>query len=207
MERRSEMHFSAIVRASLSIMFFLLFSSNLCLAESPTPEELCRKRNAASCEASGLKFFIEDDCPRGTRTLRPKGTERCEQSGQNTMAEKKPQADTAVIQGAQPAVAEASRPQPEAGTGFFGSAYFFLLLIGLIQGVISRAAAGPLAAVLIVMPLLGTWALLSAMAAPAGTAEYWAQAGMVLLQTVLFSMAGWAAGMAIRMGVLKLPFR
>jgi hypothetical protein len=207
MDRKGEMSFSVIARSSLSIVLFLLIGSNLCRADTPTAEELCRKRNAASCEASGLTFFIEEGCPRGTKTLRPKGTERCEQLRENTAAESRPQADAVRAPSAPLAVAETAKPGPEAASGFFGSAYFFVLLIGLVQGLISRAAPGPLVTVLVVMPLLGTWVMLSGAAAPPGTAAYWGPAAMVLLQTFICSVAGWGVGMAIRKAVFKLPFR
>jgi hypothetical protein len=157
---------------------------------------------------SGLKFFIEDEeCPRGVKVLRPHGHENC---SPQVGAKQFPAAlaTQSTVQSAPMASALAPVATEEtAETNFLSSPYFFLLLIGLLQGLISRAALGPVLTVAVVMPLLAGWVLLPDSSAQLLPAAYWAYAAMLLLKTFLCSMAGWGAGMAIRMGVFKLPFR
>lgn len=192
----------------LGWLLFALLLGQVCLADTPTPEALCRQRNAASCEMSGLKFFIEDEeCPRGAKVLRPHGHENCSPQVP-VQVNQLPGAVPGAVQSAPTASGFAPVATEEtAAANFWSSPYFYLLLIGLLQGLISRAALGPVLTVAVVMPLLAGWVLLPDRSAQLLPAAYWAYAAMLLLKTFLCSMAGWGAGMAIRMGVFKLPFR
>jgi len=192
----------------LGWLLFSLLLGQVCLADTPTPEALCRQRNAASCEISGLKFFIEDEeCPRGAKVLRPHGHENCSpQVGEKQLPGAL--ATPSAVQSAPTVnVLAPVATEETAAANFWSSPYFYLLLIGLLQGLISRAALGPVLTVAVVMPLLAGWVLLPDRSAQLLPAAYWAYAATLLLKTFLCSMAGWGAGMAIRMGVFKLPFR
>jgi hypothetical protein len=198
MKIKIDRNFSAIIRLSLWIAASSLWFCSACQADTPTPEELCRQRNAASCEINGLKFFIEDNCPKGAKVLRAKGKERCENLTENFKADNKIQV-----------IAESRKLEPlpqsnandlsgEESANFFDSPYFYLLIIGLFQGLINRAGLGPLIIMIVVMPLLSTWVIMYGIQLQPVESLYW-----VLLKTILYGMGGWVIGAVARFGLLK----
>lgn len=183
----------------LTFIALLLLSANVCKAEEKSAEELCRQRNLASCEISGLKFFIDDDCPRGAKVLRPKGRERCDQLAAGVTA-----AASAVM------VAPPVQPQHEASpaaadesSGFWGNILYVLAVVGFLQGLSTRVGLWPLLFVAVILPLLATWGWVSDTYSHAISAEYLVYTGKEFLWHSLFSVAGWITGSALHYGLLK----
>jgi hypothetical protein len=204
MSDKVNLKFSAICNLSAAVVIYGLFGSSFCQADTPTAEELCRQRNSASCEINGLRFFIEDDCPKGARILRPKGTERCELLAENVKAVNTTNTEAAVKDIAQVSDSSAAMPPQQTDSGLFENPFFVVAVIGLLQGLISRAGWGPFIIVALVMPVIVTWATVAS--APVNTvgAEYWGYIGLALLKIFASSMLGWGAGLAAHRGLLKL---
>lgn len=190
-------------RYSVMFLLFFLTIASLCRADAKTPEELCRQRNAASCEVSGLKFFIEDGCPKGAKVLRPKGNERCDQfSAKVESAVESP----TVFDGLKPVPVQESAPasaSEEAPAGYWKNIFFVLAVIGLLQGLITQAGVWPFVFVAVMMPLIATWGMLSGADVQAGGGEYFVSFAMEFLWNFLFCVAGWLAGIALRYGFFK----
>lgn len=202
MDRMVSMKFLAIFSLNVAVVVCSFLSSNLCQADTPTAEELCRQRNTASCEINGLRFFIEDDCPKGAKILRPKGTERCELLAGNATGANTVQTETAVKGAAQVADVAPAIPPQQAASGIFENPFFVVAVIGLLQGLISRAGWGPFIIVAVVMPVIVTWATVASV--NTAGAEYWGSIGLALLKIFVCSMLGWGAGLAAHRGLLKL---
>jgi hypothetical protein len=186
-----------------SCVVVALLLANVCLADEPTAGELCRKRNAASCEINGLQFFMtEQECPRGAKVLRPRGKERCDNLAETAKNAENVQVQSAVSP-ASPAAASAM-PQQEEGGGLFKVPFLVVAVIGLMQGLISRPGWGQFVIVGGVMPLLVTWGMVSGVQVQADGMGYFGYLGMEFLRTFLFALAGWGAGLALRSGLLKL---
>lgn len=196
------------VRGHLLIVIFLLLNS-IAHAQAKTPEELCIERNAASCEINGLKFIVtEEECPRGAKVLRTHGHERCDQlSVQKSAVEKKP---GTVEKSKESAVEAASSPVPvqqDSSPAIWENPYFILALIGLLQGMISRANVATFIIVGVVMPVIATWAMMSGVKFPNGMTAALAITGVGFAGFFLVSIAGWIAGLGLHRGVLKLLYR
>lgn len=188
---------------SLFFLIAVLFA-HAATAVAMTAEEACRQRNAASCEANGLKFFMtEQECPRGVKVLRKLGHEDCSKFAQSASAVQ----DTKTAAQAQEteAVKVSADVADNTSTGedWWGNPYFMLALVGLLQGMVTRLSIGSAVIVMLVMPLLGTWSIVSGTSFPGGMMSNAAYIAMELLGTFLFSMAGWAVGALIR----KLAYR
>lgn len=187
------------------IMFFILFLTgiSLCRADAKTPEELCRQRNAASCEVGSLKFFIEEGCPKGAKILRPKGNERCDQLfAKVESAVKSP----TVFEGVKPVPVQESAPasaREEEHAGYWKNIFFVLAAIGLLQGLITQAGVWPFVFVAVMMPLITAWGMLSGADIRPGGGEYFVSFAMEFLWNFLFCVAGWLAGIALRYGFFK----
>lgn len=207
MDHYGDVKFSTMVRLILSIMALGLSSSNFCQADTPTPEELCRQRNSASCEINGLKFFIEDDCPRGAKILRPKGKERCDNLTNTINADGKVLTEAQLKPVSQAIEAVPAMPKKTAEAGIFENAFFVVAVVGLLQGLISRASWGPFIIVAVVMPSIATWTMVSAASPRVVGAEYWGYIGFEFLQLLVYSMLGWGAGLAVHNGLLRLMFK
>lgn len=185
------------------VMFvvFILTSAGLCRADAKTPEELCRQRNAASCEVSGLKFFIEDDCPKGAKVLRPRGTERCAQLAAKVEAAAR---SPTAADSAKPVQVQESAPAfvaDAASGGHMKNVWFVLAAIGLLQGLITQAGLWPFVFVAVIMPLIATWGMLSGADIAGG--EYFVSFGVEFLWDFLFCVVGWLAGIALRYGFFR----
>ena len=187
-------NFLAMLRFGLLLAVSGVWICSSGQADTPTPEELCRQRNAASCEINGLKFFIEDGCPKGAKVLRAKGNERCE----NLKANNQIQVDNLSKKPDPLPVSKASDLSEEKSANFFDSPYFYLVIIGLFQGLINRAGFGPLLIMIVVMPLLSTWVILYGIQLQPVESLYW-----VLFKTLTYGMGGWAIGAVARLGLLK----
>jgi hypothetical protein len=187
------------------IAMVLMLLSVQVLAAEKTPEELCRERNASSCEINGLKFFLtEQECPQGAKILRHLGHEDC--SRFKLAMEASPPLHTADNKASKESVKDfpAAADKEQGEVIFWSNPYFVLALIGLLQGMISRFSIGSMVIVMLVMPLIGTWSMVSGVHMVGGLSANMAYIGMELLGTFLFSMAGWAAGAAIRWVAYKL---
>lgn len=85
-------------------------------ADVPTPAEECRLRNAAICELNGVRYVVDGPCPAAARTIRPPGSERCDEAPQkSSRGEPSPAlamlgAPTAATAGTVPAPGAASAP-------------------------------------------------------------------------------------------------
>jgi len=183
-----------MVRFCLLLAASGLWVWSSCQADTPTPEELCRQRNAASCEINGLKFFIEDGCPKGAKILRAKGNENCE----NLKTANQIKVDNVSKKPEPLPVSKANDLPEEKSANFFDSPYFYLVIIGLFQGLINRAGIGPLLIMIVVMPLLSTWVILYGIQLQPVESLYW-----VLFKTLTYGMGGWAIGAVARLGLLK----
>lgn len=190
-------------RYSVMFLLFFLTISSLCRAEDKTPEELCRQRNAASCEVGGLKFFIEDGCPKGAKVLRPKGNERCDQLSVTVEATAKPAAGADGVKPLPVREAAPASASEEAHAGYWKNIFFVLAVIGLLQGLITQAGVWPFVFVGVMMPLIATWGMLSGADVQAGGGEYFVSFAMEFLWNFLFCVAGWLAGIALRYGFFK----
>lgn len=183
------------------IVILLMLVSVQVWAAEKTPEELCRERNAASCEINGLRFFMTgQECPQGAKILRHLGHEDCDRF--KVAAEPQVTGGKANAEQARNLTEAADKEQGEVF--FWGNPYFVLALIGLLQGMTSRASIGSLAIVMLVMPLIGAWSIVSGAHMAGGLTANMAYIGMELLGTLLFSMAGWAVGALIRRVAYRL---
>lgn len=117
-----------------AISLALLAQASLCQAEAQTPVELCRQRNSASCEVSGLKFFIDDDCPKGAKVLRPHGKERCDDLAAKTDSAVKPQSDAVAAQPAMQHAASLPAKEAEDDTAYSWWPVLLLAVFGLLFG-------------------------------------------------------------------------
>ncbi len=186
--------------SSYAVVALLL--ANIAPANALTAEEACRQRNAASCEISGLKFFItEEECPRGAKVLRPRGKERCD-----NLAEKPAIArpHSAVSQAAPVPTSAPLALQEEAEDNFLKIPFLIVAVIGVIQGLVSRAGWGQFIVVGIVMPVLVTWGTVSGVAVQASGMQYLGYLGLEFLPIFLFALAGWGIGLALHRTLLKL---
>jgi len=107
---------------------------------------------------------------------------------------------------AAPATPSAAATKSDAADSLLGNPYFILAIIGLLQGMISRAGIGSLVLVAVVMPAIATWSLVSGAHFEPGIVAIVEYVGMELLGTFIFCMAGWGTGVAIRRGLHKLIF-
>jgi hypothetical protein len=178
----------------------------VCHADVPTPEQECRYRNAAECEQNGVKYVVEGDCPSAARTLRPRGTERCEDLA-------RPGQRPAALRPA--VVTPMAKPKDTAPPMRFGeilAAYLnspFLLLgtAAFLIGSFTRTKIWKFALATLVLPLLATWAMLSRMHLQPQSGEYQGYFIILLFGTVLYSGAGWSIGAAARKLVLRISSR
>jgi hypothetical protein len=196
------MKFTGVARLSLVIAAYCLLNSSLSLADTQTAEELCRQRNAASCEINGMRFFLtEDDCPRGAKVLRPRGTEHCGDTADTIKAAKED-----VVKQAAPAKTDAvaGKSEKTAEGGLLENPYLIIAIIGLLQGLISRLGWGPFIIVALVMPALLAWGIVTSTTVHTAGADYWAYAGFELLKLMVSSLLGWGAGLAAHRGILNL---
>jgi hypothetical protein len=191
------------------VIMLLLLLNGVAHAEVKTPEELCIARNAASCEINGLQFFITDEeCPRGAKVLRPQGHERCKQLAEDKKVVEKKQ-DTVAKSNMGELVAASSPVAKKQDTtaAIWGNPYFIVALIGLLQGLISRASIGTFIIVAIAMPVLATWSMLSGAQFPSGWSAALVYMGVEFAGIFLFSMAGWIVGLGLHRGILKLLYK
>lgn len=175
------------------IIVSLLISSN-CLPDELTPEELCRKRNAAHCDINGVKFFIEDNCPRGAQTLRAKGKERCESLAEVAKTQEKIHIPPVV---SQPDSEPASPPiitLQENNRGYFDNPFIVVFVAGVLLGLIGRVGWKQLVTAGLVMPLLVAWAVTSSPVQAVGL-EYFSYFGMELFKLAVVSLFGWGVGL------------
>lgn len=185
-------------------MFAVLLSA-ASLADNLTPEEQCRQRNAASCEINGLKFFIiEQECPRGAKVLRPRGKERCDNLAANAALTEKAQPQSAVSRAAPLPASTPFGLQEETQSGFFKIPFLIVAVIGVMQGLVSRAGWGQFVVVAVVMPVLVTWGMVSGVPVQASGMEYLRYLSLEFLPVFLFALAGWGIGLALHRTLLKL---
>jgi hypothetical protein len=198
------MRFLAIFRLCGFIVAYALLCSAPGFADSPTAEELCRKRNSASCEINGLRFFIEDDCPRGAKVLRPKGNERCEIVSENVKAAGKITGDV-INKQVSPPMSDSNpvNPVKNAEKGFFENPLFVVAVLGLLQGFISRIGWRSFIIVAMVIPVIVTWSVVTDTSVNLVGEAYWGFVAWSLLKIFSCSMLGWGAGLAAHMGLLK----
>jgi hypothetical protein len=133
--------------------------------------------------------------------LRPRGKERCD-----NLAEKPAiaQTNSAVSQAV---VLPASAPlalAEEAQSGFFRIPFLIVAVIGVMQGLVSRAGWGQFIVVGIVMPVLVTWGTVSGVPVKASGMQYLGFLGLEFLPLFLFALAGWVIGLALHHTLLKL---
>jgi len=188
------------------VYFLLLFLGGHCLAEEQTAEELCRTRNLASCEISGLKFFIDDDCPKGAKILRPHGKERCAGLDEKTNMVEKDQA-VAVARQVVTLPEKVEVAAQEETWGIFDNPFLVVAILGVLQGLISRAGLGAFLLVAVVLPMLVTWGMVSGVNIQAEGAEYFLYIGMEYFKMLVYSLLGWGAGLAIHAVALRLLSR
>ncbi|HUX89779.1 MAG TPA: hypothetical protein VMV48_03720 [Gallionellaceae bacterium] len=159
------------------------------------PAQRCKLRGERS------EIFIEDDCPKGAKILRPKGTERCAQLAVKVeAAAKSPSAADSV----KPVQVQESAPASVgdvASGGHMKNVLFVLAAIGLLQGLITQAGVWPFVFVAAIMPLIVTWGMLSG--ADIASGEYFVSFGVEFLWNFLFCVAGWLAGIALRYGFFR----
>lgn len=172
-------------------------------AAALSAEEECRQRNAASCEANGLKFFMtEQECPRGVKVLRKLGHEDCSKFAAASAVPAAAASDP--LPQTEPAKElAAAADNTDSTNDLWGNPYFMLALVGLLQGMVTRISVGSVLIVALVMPLLGTWSIVSGTPLPGGMLANLPYIAMELLGTFLFSIAGWGAGLLIR----KIAYR
>ncbi len=187
----------------------ILWLSGFAHAEVKTPEELCIARNAASCEINGLQFYITDEeCPRGAKVLRAHGHERCDLLADDKNVVEKNQGTNAKSNTAE--IVAASSPvavKEKVAPAIWENPYFIVALIGLVQGLISRASIATFIIVGIAMPVLVTWSMLSGAQFPFGWSAALGYMGVEFAGTFLFSMAGWVVGLGLHRGILKILYR
>ncbi len=178
----------------------LLLAPLFAHAAEKSAEELCRERNAAKCEVGSLQFNLtEQECPKGTKVLRKLGHENCNKLEQVTRMQSQSQVQaTSAVVGTAIKDSDVVADKNEGEVFYWGNPYFILALIGLLQGMISRAGTGSLIVVMLVMPLLGTWSIVSDVHMEGGPLANAGYIGMELLGTCLFSMFGWLAGAGVR---------
>lgn len=196
------------MKSKLGLMLALWLLIGWGFAQAMTAEEECRQRNASSCEVNGLKFFMtEQECPQGAKVHRKLGHEDCSKYALAGSAEKK--AEPAATEGQKQQVANPENAAQQAGASdsLWSNPYWILLLIGLVQGMISRVSVGPVLIVALVMPLIATWSMVGDAHFPFGVMSSLAYIAMEWLGAFLYSMAGWLAGAAIRRAAYKILFR
>ena len=189
------------------ILVSITLSPGVCRADVPTPEQECRHRNAAECEQNGVKYIYEGDCPSGTRTLRPRGTERCEdlaRPGQRPAAQRP---EAGVIPPAKPKDQAPARSFKEFMTGYLNSPFLLLGTTAFLIGAFTKTKIWKFALAALALPLLATWAMLSRMHLQPQSGEYQGYFIILLYGTVLYSVAGWSIGAAARKLVLKVTSR
>lgn len=186
------------------IVVYSLLGSTPGLADTSTAEEQCRKRNSASCEINGLKFFIEDDCPRGAKILRPKGKERCDDFADKAATDSKASVSVAEKQvAAQTAEPTPAKPENNAAGGMLASPLIVVAVLGLLQGFVSRVGWRSFIIVATVIPFIVTWSVVTDISVKLAGEAYWIFVAWTLLKIFSCSMLGWGAGLAIHRGLLK----
>lgn len=189
---------------SFIVVYSLLYSTPT-FADTTTAEEQCRKRNSASCEINGLRFFIEDDCPRGAKILRPKGKERCEDFVGKAATDSKASVSVAEKHApAQTAEPTPAKPENSAAGGMLESPLIVVAVLGLLQGFISRVGWRSFIIVATVIPVIVTWSVVADTSVKLAGEAYWSFVGWSLLKIFSCSMLGWGAGLAAHRGLLKL---
>jgi hypothetical protein len=113
-------------------------------ADVPTPEQECRLRNAAICELNGVQFMVDGACPPSARTIRPPGSERCDEAGRTDTRSgqlspaRMPAAQAAaaptVVTPAPTSTAAAASPAPLRDLAWVGRAERWLLPLLLAVG-------------------------------------------------------------------------
>lgn len=192
-----------------SLCSFIVVYSLLCstptFADTSTAEEQCRKRNSASCEINGLKFFIEDDCPRGAKILRPKGKERCDDFADKAATDSKASVSVAEKQFAtQTAEPTPVKQESNVAVGMLESPFIVVAVLGLLQGFISRVGWRSFIIVATVIPFIVTWSVVTDTSVKLAGEAYWGFVAWSLLKIFVCSMLGWGAGLASHRGLLKL---
>lgn len=192
-----------IIRCCLLIV--MLSVAGFAHAAAKSPEELCRERNAAKCDANGVQFNLtEQECPRGTKVLRKLGHENCDKLGYGVNAPAITPAASAVAKPPEHEMPVVAAVNEQDEVFYWSNLYFILTLIGLLQGMISRPSVGSFIIVMAVMPIIGTWSIVSDAHMVGGLLANSGYIGMELLGTFLFSMAGWAVGALIRVVAYKI---
>lgn len=182
-----------------------LLVSTAALAETSRAEDECRKRNSASCEINGLRFFIEDDCPRGAKILRPKGTERCEDlTGKVATDIKASVAVTEQHPAMQIAASDQVKPERNATIEMLESPLIVVAILGLLQGFISRVGWRSFIIVATIIPAIVTWSVVADTSVKLAGEAYWFFVAWSLLKIFFCSMLGWGAGVAAHWGLLKM---
>ena len=196
---------SALFNASIFIVVYCILCSTPGLADTPAAEEQCRKRNSASCEINGLRFFIEDDCPRGAKILRPKGKEHCEDFADKVATDSKVSVDGTEKQvAAQKAEPTQLKPENNAAGGMLENPLIVVAVLGLLQGFISRVGWRSFIIVATVIPVIVTWSVVTDTSIKLAGEAYWGFVAWSLLKILSCSMLGWGAGLAAHRGLLKL---
>lgn len=199
---------SALISSSIFIVVYCMLCSTPGLADTPTAEEQCRKRNSASCEINGLRFFIEDDCPRGAKILRPKGKERCEDFADRVATNRNVSVEGTETQvAAQKAEPTPINPGNNAAGGMLENPLIVVAVLGLLQGFISRVGWRSFIIVATVIPVIVTWSVVTDTAIKLAGEAYWGFVVWSLLKILSCSMLGWGAGLAAHRGLLKLLHR
>jgi hypothetical protein len=108
-------------------------------ADVPTPEQECRLRNAAICELNGVQFMVDGACPPPARTIRPPGSEPCDEAGRTDtrIGQPSPARMAAAPTGVAPAptsTAAAASPAPVRDLAWVGRAERWLLPLLLAVG-------------------------------------------------------------------------
>ena len=188
----------------LSVVYGMLVSMPA-LAETSTADEQCRKRNSASCEINGLRFFIDDDCPRGAKILRPKGTERCEDLTGNVATDIKASVGvTEKLPATQIAEKDTGIPETNTTVELLESPLIVVAILGLLQGFISRVGWRSFIIVATIIPAIVTWSVVADTSVKLAGEAYWLFVVWSLLKIFFCSMLGWGAGVAAHWGLLKI---
>jgi len=181
----------------------LALSLGVCHADVPTAEQECRYRNAAECEQNGVKYVVEGDCPSGMLTLRPHGTERCEDYSRPGQRAATPRPEAGVTLTARPNDPARIISFKETLTGYLNSPFLLLGTAAFFIGSFTRTKIWKFALATLVLPLIATWGMLARMHFQPHSGEYQGYFIILLYGTVLYSGAGWSLGAAARSLVLR----
>lgn len=183
--------------------FLLLTAAGLGWADAQTAEEACRLRNAASCELSGLKFFIDDDCPKGAKVLRPHGKERCDAVSLQDNAVLKPQADAAAAHPVPLQAPASGEPATEAETDYFSWPILLPGLFGFLFALFVKTGRWT-AMMAFLLPALAAGAMLYGGYLHAVEGGYAVRFATAYLLAFVSAAAGWFIGVLLRPSWLRL---